>query len=276
MKKVCAFLLLALLCVPSFAAGGDYRYEEAGLSLALPDGEDWVILTRDVQDGDEAAVFFEADAETLRQAMEQNQIQFEAVSRDRTREITIIISRDAQTRRTFNYNLLDEGELDEQGQKYVDRDFSEDSPGLDYLSCSQERAGDVLYLRFTGQVVNETTDSRFIQYATIYNGWMVNIAMHGFDGELTGADSETLAAVAASLRFDEALDKANDAQRYIDMAVLIGVVLLGALSLVLIYRNQKKKMKAAAAQGQSGETALSDSLPEPPAQDGDGVKPDGE
>ena len=271
MKKVCALLLLFLLCMPALAAGV-YRYDDAGLALSLPEGEDWVILTRDVQDGDEAAVFFEADAETLRQAMEQNQIWFEAVSRDRKREITVIVARDAQTRRTFDYNLLDAEELDEQGQKYVDRDFSEDSPGLDYLSFSQERAGDVLYLRFTGQVVNETTDSRFIQYATIYNGWMVNIAMHGFDGQLADADAEVLAAVAGSVRFDEALDKADDAQRYIDMAVLAGVVLLGALSIFLIYRSQKKKMKKAAEGAEPVQSEKEPVLPEPPAQGGSGDK----
>ncbi len=264
MKRVCAFLLLVLLCTSASAAGGDVRHDDAGLSLSLPAGEDWVILTRDVQDGDEAVVFFEADAATLRQAMEQNQIWFEAVSRDRKREITVIISRDAQTRRTFDYNLLDGEELNEQGQKYVDRDFSEASPGLDYLSFSQERLGDLLYLRFTGQIVNETTDSRFIQYATIYNGWMVNIAMHGFDGQLTDADAGVLAGVAESVRFDEALNKADDAQRYIDMAVLAGTLLLGALSLALIYRSQKKRMKRDVRAGQGTDGPV---LPEAPAQD---------
>lgn len=245
MKKIfCLLAACLLLILPVSAASlSEYRYDDAGLALSLPDSDGWTLLTHDAQEDDPAVEFFGIDYDTLKKALEQNSVRFDALTADRQQEITVIISRDSGTRRTFNYAILDEPDLRAQAQTYVDQDFSEQAPGLDYLSYDLVPSGDVLYIRFTGQNVNESTDSRFIQFATIYNGWMVNIALHSFDGEMSEENEVLITNIANSLRFDAALEKSQDAQRYIDIAVLAGVLTAAVLSLVWIYRSQKKKAR---------------------------------
>ena len=55
------------------------------------------------------------------------------------------------------------------------------------------------------------------------------------------AENEQLAAdVAASVRFDQALEKSQDAQQYIDMAIGIGIAVLAALFLLRFYRKKQR------------------------------------
>ena len=51
MKKLICLLTACLLLIPASAAPAmnDYRYDDAGLTLSLPQGDEWVILTHDVQ-----------------------------------------------------------------------------------------------------------------------------------------------------------------------------------------------------------------------------------
>lgn len=262
-RLLCLAAALLLAATPAAALSlKDYRYEDAALTMSLPDGEDWIVLASGTTPSQQVLDFFEADEETLMDALDQNNIRFEAVTTDRLKELIVVISRSADTRRTFHYTLADPEDLKEHAQTYVDEDFSESSPGLDYLSYELVPAGDLLYIRFEGEVKNETTDSRFIQYATICNGYMVNIALHSFDGEMSQQSTELIDSVAQSVRFDAILDKSQDAQRYIDFAVFAGVLILAALSLVLIYRSQKKKQRAQARQ----QRALSDSCAPAPSE----------
>ena len=168
MKKIfCLLAACLLLILPVSAASlSEYRYDDAGLALSLPDSDGWTLLTHDAQEDDPAVEFFGVDYDTLKKALEQNGVRFDALTADRQQEITVIISRDSGTRRTFNYADLDESDLRAQAQTYIDQDFSEQAPGLDYLSYELVPSGEVLYIRFTGQNVNESTDSRFIQFAT--------------------------------------------------------------------------------------------------------------
>ena len=242
MKKTLCLLIVCLLLTLPVSAGfslAPHRFDKAGLELSLPAGDRWVLLTPDVQEGDPAIDFFGADLETLQKTLRQADICFEAVTRDQQQEITVIVSRGRDTRRTFNYADVGDEELLRQGQAYVEQDFSEQSPGLDYLSCELAPSGDLLYLRFAGQVVGEASDSRFVQYITIYNGWMVNIALHSFDGQMSAEHEQLIAGIASSLRFDAALSKWQDAQRYIDAAVTAGVMTLAVLSAVWLFRRKK-------------------------------------
>ena len=271
MKKLVCLLTACLLLtsVSAAPAMNDYRYDDAGLTLSLPQGDEWVILTHDVQEGDPAIDFFDSDLETLQTSMDQNNIRFEAITQDRMCEITIVIMRDRTTRRTFNYALVEENELQSQAQAYVDKDYSRESPGLDYTSYELVPSGDILYLNFTGEITNETADSRFVQYATIYNGWMVNISLLSFDGQMSAENEQLAADIAASVRFDQALEKSQDAQQYIDMAIGIGIAVLAALFLLRFYRKKQRQMRLPSVTGtqpQDSDSSSADSADDQPPQ----------
>lgn len=248
MKKLFCLLAACLLAVPLSAADlSDYRYDDAGLTLSLPQGEEWVILTHDVQEGDPAIDFFESDLDTIKKSLDQNNIRFEAITQDRMCEITTIVSRDRNSRRTFNYALVDEEELLAEAQEYVDKDYTAESPGFDYTAYDLVTLGELRFIRFVGQIVNDTADTRFIQYVTIYNGWMVNISLLSFDGQMSAENEELSAGIAASVRFDEALDKSQDPQQYIDLAVGLGVGILAVLLFLRFQRKRKLRLMAASA-----------------------------
>ena len=241
MKKLICLLAACLLLMPAAAADmSEYRCGDAGLTLSLPQGDEWVILTEDVQEGDPAVDFFDTDVETLRTSMEQSGIRFEAITQDRMCEITIVATRDRTTRRTFNYAAADRDELQAQAQAYVDKDYSSDSPGLDYTAWELIPSGDLLYLRFDGEVSVETSNTRFVQYVTIYNGWMISLSLLSFNGQMPEEYEQLAADIAHSVRFDEALTKLQDPQRYIDIAVGVGV---GALAILLVLRLRKKQRR---------------------------------
>lgn len=274
MKRLLCLLATCLLVVPLAAADmSDYRYDDAGLTLSLPQGEEWVILTHDVQAGDPAIEFFDSDLETIKKSLDQNDIRFEAITQDRMCEITIIISRDRNSRRTFNYALVDEDDLRAEAQEYVDKDYSLESPGFDYTSYDLVTMGDLRFIHFGGEIVNDSSDTRFSQYVTIYNGWMVNISLLSFDGQMSEENEAIAAGIAGSVRFDEVLDKSKDPQQYIDLAVGLCV---GVLAVLLFMRFQRKRrmkqLAAASADAASDASASQAQLPqqssdqEPPQQ----------
>ena len=111
--------------------------------------------------------------------MDQNNIRFEAITQDRMCEITIVIMRDRTTRRTFNYALVAENELQSQAQAYVDKDYSRESPGLDlYTSYELVPSGDILYLNFTGEITKtkRRTPALSSTRPFITAGWWISYA----------------------------------------------------------------------------------------------------
>ena len=175
MKKLICLLTACLLLIPASAAPAmnDYRYDDAGLTLSLPQGDEWVILTHDVQEGDPAIDFFDSDLETLQTSMDQNNIRFEAITQDRMCEITI--------------------------------------------ADNEQRAADI----------------------------------------------------AARVRFDQALEKSQDAQQYIDMAIGIGIAVLAALFLLRFYRKKQRQMRLPSVTGtqpQDSDSSSADSADDQPPQ----------
>lgn len=229
MKKILiALLLCTFLCVcPVYANDmSSYRYEEGAFSLLLP--TDWVLFTPNTADDDPNLSLLGTDGKTLQKKMSENNMVFNSVCPDLSREVTVYWFKNTKSRATFDFNLIKPDALSEQAQSLIDHEF-EGGEGVvlpTYLSYEKYHNGQALFLRFEGVIKKgDTNEAEFIQYSTVINEYACNISLHTYGQAITAEDVNLLKKIIDSLTFDEVLKK----------TALNGVTipLLGIISLLI-------------------------------------------
>lgn len=251
MKKMLIFslCLLTLFAFPAQAAAEAmyaHRLEDLGLNLVLPEG--WMLFTPETSDDDPNLEVLGTDAETLRQSLKDGNVRLNSVLPDLSAEITVVCSVDQRSESAFDYNLITEADLNEQGQTVIDHDFSKDAEGLDYLSFEQLQGNQARYLRFVGEINPEDSDcTYFIQYSTLMNGTAVSVALHSFGEPVSEEQEAILQEVIDSMEWDEVLEKTLSKDTKITLTVF-GCILLALICSTIFftvrYRKQQKRGEA--------------------------------
>lgn len=136
-------LLLALLITPAAYADPstnneqnsaltEYVFGNDNMNISLP--ADWYINTPDEIDSDFLQVT-ENTERRLKKYLEYSDIEFNLLSKDLKQEINVILVHNSRTKMMFDFNIIDESSLSEQGQVFVDQGAQEsDSGSMTYES----------------------------------------------------------------------------------------------------------------------------------------------
>ena len=246
MKKAgfAALCALVFLRMGVFAAGewSGQRLDDLGLSLDLP--AEWAIFTPDTPDDDPGLALLGADGETLRATLKAGGVRLNAVQPDLGAEITVVCTEDQRSRSAFDYNLITEEDLNEQGQSVIDYDFSEGAQGMRYVSFEQMQGEQARFLRFVGEIEGGSAGyTQFIQYSTVLNGTAVSVTLHSFGQAVSGEQQDMLQSIVDSMRWDEVRERSLSGGMVFNLVLLVlilGGLIASTVFFSIRYRRTKK------------------------------------
>lgn len=191
-------LLLALLIAPAAYADPstdneqnsaltEYVFGNDNMNISLP--ADWYINTPDEIDSDFLQVT-ENTERRLKKYLEYSDIEFNLLSKDLKQEINVILVHNSRTKMMFDFNIIDESSLSEQGQVFVDQGAQEsDSGSMTYESFVIKKINDCKFIIFDGFFEDADGKGTFRQYTTTINGYGITFSSRVYNSDDTAGSS---------------------------------------------------------------------------------------
>lgn len=229
-----AFLLIiftTLFTVPTAMAEEETQYsiDEAGLSFSLPSS--MKVITRNTPTDSDLYKTYNASPDEL----EKYDVYLQGYSQDNTQIFTVMVNEDESSKSVYNYNLLEEAQLEAIRDNYNNDE--------NCTSCSMDKYNDAVYFDSIIQNVQDDTTVYMAQADTVVNGKYVHFILESKDGEVGEADKALMAQVLQSAKYTIENDPAKN-NAIFTLLWIVGTVLLVVIIAVLIFvliRKQKKK-----------------------------------
>ena len=263
MKKI-IIVLVIVMCMTSLgsitiAEEGVYYLPEVNMNVKPP--ADWLVLTRNVQEGDEALVSLQLSRDELLSQYEDFGIYLNAIQLDPLIEVLVIMQESKASRRTFDFTTLSDRKLKGIAEEMMSGDIAE--LVSEFEEVQGVDLGDIDDAKYSGYEFYSTDQADYIvldmfqnyagiavfttQYYTMINGQAVSITLKSYAGEVTQEYNDILREVVDSIEYTLILDKPKsflpdftNLVTLLQLGILI-VLVFGGLSVVIKLRRDKKK-----------------------------------
>lgn len=246
------FIYLCLILIPqtcfaetdvvSLPSMTTHQLYNDNMSIDLPNG--WYFNTRSSIDDDFLKVS-KNSAFKLKKYFGQKHIEYNLVSKDLTQEINVIVIHDSNSKLIFDYNTVDKIKLKKQMDTLVSQGTQEKKAGVTtYVSTELREINNCLFSVLTGEMTEENTTSRIIQYSTIINGYGINLSIKSYEDKMDSNSEALISNIADSFQVKEI--EATDRKKNAFIQFLPPALMLIAFIAftVYIFINQLKRNKA--------------------------------
>lgn len=236
LKKVGAFMLCTLIVISSTfvcnAALSRYTISELDeMTISLP--EDMTAATRSSKSTDKYFSVFGLNYDTTMSNFESGDIYLQGMDTSSQITVTVTMTQTDDSKSIGNYNLLDANKLAEVQANFLNQ--------TEYVSCTPDEAGQVVWLYFNTNVTNNGTTIRAYQANTVYDGMSINITLQRNGGNVTAEDYTTFSNIVSSTSF---LQSGGPNYAMIFVFIGAGIVLIAVIVfLVIIVKRSKKRVK---------------------------------
>lgn len=204
-KPVCAAVLLLGTVVMGggvhAAPAGEYTLEDLSLKVTIPDGL-YVFQPETVADDPDAEALG-LDGAALAESLTAQNIYLDAVSKDLTWELAIVMQRGKEFEDIHDFNLYEDaffdGVVESARESYATAGLTLEE---DYTVWTGGQAKFVVVNTRQDQDGAQTLRR---QYYTIYNGQAINYTLVSYSGELTEEMTQAQQAVVEGAQFTETL-----------------------------------------------------------------------
>jgi hypothetical protein len=230
---LCIFVVISVLgSANAFAEDTkEYSVEEAGLTFSLPSS--MKVITPSTPADSELYKTYKASPDELK----KYNVYLQGYSEDNTQVFSLMINQDDSSESVYNYNLLDEQQLEEIRQNYSNEENCTD--------CTMDKYNDVVYFDSIIKGKQDNTTTYMAQADTVVNGKYVHFVLQSTDGELSQDDKAFMVQVLQSAKFQIESDPVTN-NTIFKFVVIISTALVIILVAVLVFVLIKKKKKKSA------------------------------
>ncbi len=200
MKRVLCFAaaVFLLLAAPAFARadqGGEWKIEELGLTLAMP--EDAYVFTRGIAEDDPGLAFLGITREELVDFLAGENDYLMAAPSDWRYEIYLTVEEEKNS--YVSLSAFNEEELAD-AVRSIREDYIED--GAELHTCAVYDSGRATFIEIRYNYTEENYTKFLLEYYTIYNNRSISLIFFSNYGEVSDAQQEVMRALVNEIRFN--------------------------------------------------------------------------
>ena len=221
MKKILLLLiyvlLLATLSTNAFASN---TYDLPKLNLSLDSPDDWIVITRNPDDNEEAENLFGTDSTTIINFLEQREIHINFSKNDSSEEIFITMFDDEGSKDVVSLNSLSDKQLEKFADTIMNTSYEDVkdmvaeqsydgivAEGVDWLKYEIYDHKQATFVKFYLNKIILGIEYPSIQYTTIQNGQTISITVISYTGELSESLESVSKEVIDSITFTKLAER---------------------------------------------------------------------
>lgn len=242
--RVCiVFLLVTGVFISAASASANYDIGELYMSISIPDN--YMVFTRDTNANDPNLAVIGMDKETLNKQFTESDIYLDAIEKDNSTQIIIVMSEDSSTRKIFDLNLCTDEEKTEIAEEEQKLNAFQEA-GVKYTGYTFYKYGQANFICFdiARNTDENTLNSR--QYFTMINGQAISIIIYSSNGSISAEQEAVIKSAVDSISFSEVKKKPTGALTSVISWAIIIVIIAAAFGIYRYITVKSKKKKQAA------------------------------
>ena len=223
MKKIFNIFITVFLLFSctNFVYADNLSYNLDDLSLVISISENFIVLTRDIEENHPYLLEKDIDIESLMQQFEDNHIYLDAIDDEKGIDIVVTMLENYEIYSIFDFNTYKHRELEEFADNLLSMDTQDiistakqegDVVISDTQNASLEKyyiskRSEATFIVFETQIEHNGTLVFGRQFTTVINGQGINITLHSYKSEISLEHIDILNTIVNSIEFTKIEDK---------------------------------------------------------------------
>lgn len=230
--------MLISFVLPVAALDNTYRIEDLGITMKFPKSD--YVITRDTPRGDPVFSAVNLDYDETMTAFRAADIYLRAYDPEEIYQISLIVTKDANTEAINNYSNLTTVE-----RKEILDAFESDN-SID--SAVEVKRNEIIFFDTTRQTSIDDETVYINQCHTVVNGMQIDLMMQKYDEAITADEAKNLTNAASAMSFDNIKRDSGPAFDWWRLLLWIGILVAISVAVSFLYKQyhaaNRRKMEA--------------------------------